>query len=56
MCIRDSLGFQRRHLARVLRQTGGNREAAAKLLGLSSATLYRHLARANLKGFRPETE
>jgi DNA-binding NtrC family response regulator len=50
------LAFQKQHLARVLRQTKGNREAAAKLLGLSSATFYRYLARANLKGFRHEAE
>jgi DNA-binding NtrC family response regulator len=50
------LAFQKQHLARVLRQTKGNREAAAKLLGLSSATFYRYLARANLKGFRPGAE
>ncbi len=50
------LAFQKQHLARVLRQTRGNREAAAKLLGLSSATFYRYLARAQLKGYRPETE
>ncbi len=51
---RAVLGFQRRHLARVLRQVNGNREAAARLLGLSSATLYRYLARAGLKGYQPE--
>jgi two-component system, NtrC family, response regulator PilR len=45
-------GFERRHIMRVLARTGGNREAAAKLLGLSPATLYRHLARVGLKGYR----
>jgi DNA-binding NtrC family response regulator len=45
------LAFERDHIARVLRQTQGNRDAAAKLLGLSPATLYRHLQRVGLKGY-----
>ena len=49
---RATLAFQRRHVARVLGRAQGNREAAAKLLGLSSATLYRHLQRLGLKGSR----
>lgn len=46
------LGFERQHIARVLDQTQGNRDAAAKLLGLSPATFYRHLQRVGLKGYR----
>ena len=53
---RAVLGFERKHIARVLTRTKGNRDAAAKLLGLSPATLYRHLQRVGLKGFRPEGE
>jgi DNA-binding NtrC family response regulator len=44
--------FERAHIARVLIRARGNREAAARLLGLSPATLYRHLTRLGLKGFR----
>ncbi len=44
--------FQRLHLTRVLEQVGGNREAAAKLLGLSSATFYRYLQKLGLKGYQ----
>jgi DNA-binding NtrC family response regulator len=51
---RAVLAFQRRHIARVLGRAQGNREAAAKLLGLSPATLYRHLTRLGLKGSRGE--
>ena len=42
--------FERRHIARVLRECGGNRDAAAVALGLSPATLYRRLDRLDLKG------
>jgi DNA-binding NtrC family response regulator len=49
---RAVLAFQRRHIAHVLGRAQGNREAAAKLLGLSPATLYRHLQRLGLKGSR----
>ena len=38
-------GFERRHIAWVLRSTGGNRERAAELLQVDQATLYRRLAR-----------
>jgi DNA-binding NtrC family response regulator len=51
---RAVLAFQRKHIARVLRRAQGNREAAAKMLGLSPATLYRHLTRLGLKGSRGE--
>jgi len=47
--------FHRHHIARVLDRTGGNREAAAKLLGLSPATFYRYLQKVGLKGYHAET-
>jgi DNA-binding NtrC family response regulator len=50
---RATLAFQRGHIARVLDTTEGNREAAAKLLGLSPATLYRYLQKIGLKGYAP---
>ena len=40
---------QRVHIERVLRQVGGNKSAAAKLLGLSRRSLYRWLDRLELK-------
>ncbi|MBI2895081.1 MAG: sigma-54-dependent Fis family transcriptional regulator [Deltaproteobacteria bacterium] len=40
--------FERRHIAWVLDLAGGNRERAARLLGLSPATLYRRLDRLGL--------
>jgi DNA-binding NtrC family response regulator len=40
---------QRVHIERVLQQVGGNKSAAAKLLGLSRRSLYRWLDRLNLK-------
>jgi transcriptional regulator of acetoin/glycerol metabolism len=36
---------ERETIARALRQTGGNRRKAARLLGISEATLYRRLKR-----------
>jgi len=51
---RAVLQFQRAHIASVLDRVHGSREAAAKLLGLSPATLYRYLQRVGLKGYRPE--
>ena len=39
---------QRAHIERVLRQVGGNKSAAAKLLGLSRRSLYRWLDRLDL--------
>jgi two-component system response regulator AtoC len=40
---------QRAHIERVLRQVGGNKSAAAKLLGLSRRSLYRWLDRLDVK-------
>jgi two-component system response regulator AtoC len=39
---------QRVHIERVLRQAGGNKSAAAKLLGMSRRSLYRWLDRLKL--------
>jgi DNA-binding NtrC family response regulator len=39
---------QRTHIERVLRQVGGNKSAAAKLLGLSRRSLYRWIDRLEL--------
>jgi len=47
--------FERTHIARALNHVKGNREAAAKLLGLSPATLYRYLQRLGLKGYRVDS-
>ncbi len=49
-----TLKFQRNHIERVLRSVGGSRDAAARALGLSSATFYRYLQKIGLKGFRLE--
>ncbi len=53
---RAVLSFQRAHIASVLDRTQGSRDTAARLLGLSPATLYRHLQRVGLKGYRTEDE
>ncbi|CAN5732976.1 sigma 54-interacting transcriptional regulator [soil metagenome] len=52
-CNREhaTVAFQRSHIARVLDRAAGNREAAAKLLSLSSATFYRYLQKVGLKGY-----
>jgi DNA-binding NtrC family response regulator len=47
-----TVAFHRRHIARVIDRAGGNREAAAKLLGLSPATFYRYLQKVGLKGYQ----
>ncbi|MAE76772.1 MAG: hypothetical protein CMJ85_07895 [Planctomycetes bacterium] len=44
-------GFERTHIAMVLRLCDGNRERAAAELDLSPATLYRKLDKLGLKGF-----
>ena len=49
-----TVAFQCGHIAKVLDQTQGNREAAAKRLGLSPATLYRYLQKVGLKGYRTD--
>ena len=41
---------ERAHIAMVLRLEDGNRESAAKQLGVSEATLYRRLEKLGLKG------
>lgn len=48
---RATFAFQRQHIARVLDRAEGNREAAARLLGLSPATFYRYLQKVGLKGY-----
>jgi DNA-binding NtrC family response regulator len=53
---RAVLSFQRDHIARVLDRAHGARDAAARLLGLSPATLYRYLQRVGLKGYRVEDD
>ena len=44
--------FEYRHIAAVLESVAGNRELAAKALGISPATLYRHMERLRLTGYR----
>lgn len=45
-----TLAFQRRHVARVLASCGGHRARAARLLGVSPATFFRHLRKLDLTG------
>jgi DNA-binding protein Fis len=48
----DELSLQaveRRHIARILLQTGGNRAAAARVLGVTRATLYKKLKQYDLE-------
>jgi transcriptional regulator of acetoin/glycerol metabolism len=40
---------QKRHLMRVLRETGGNKARAAKILGIDRRTLYRMAERFGLE-------
>jgi DNA-binding NtrC family response regulator len=53
---RATATFQREHVRRVLERTNGSRDDAARLLGLSPATLYRYLQKLGLKGFRADDE
>ena len=53
---RATTAFQREHVRRVLERASGSRDDAARLLGLSAATLYRYLHKLGLKGFRAEDE
>ena len=48
--------FKYKHILSILESVGGNRELAAKKLGLSPATLYRHLERLGLKGHRSKAK
>jgi len=47
-------GFERTLIAATLEKTGGDRREAARLLGLSLATLYRRIEKLGLKGTRGE--
>ncbi len=47
--------FKYQHILTVLESVGGNREMAAKDLGLSSATLYRQLEKLGLKGHKSKS-
>jgi transcriptional regulator with GAF, ATPase, and Fis domain len=53
---RATSAFQREHVRRVVEGSGGSREDAARLLGLSPATLYRYLQKLGLKTPRAEEE
>src|SRR4029453_9429352 len=44
---------EREHIQRALVRAGGNKKAAAKMLGLSRRALYRRLERLDLSGTRP---
>ena len=47
----DSLShLEREHILKVLQQAGGNKKAAARLLGVSRRALYRRLERHGLDG------
>jgi transcriptional regulator with PAS, ATPase and Fis domain len=51
----DLLSFkelQTRHMLRVLALAGGNKVQAAKILGISRATMYQHLTQALAKGYK----
>lgn len=52
LALQDAVAaFERSHIRKVLRLCGGNRERAAKELGLSPATLYRRIEKLGLKGY-----
>jgi DNA-binding NtrC family response regulator len=42
--------LERRHITRVLARTGGNKQAAARILGIDRTTLQRKLERYELEG------
>jgi len=41
--------IERRHILRVLTRTGGNKQAAARILGIDRTTLQRKLERYDLE-------
>ena len=41
--------MERRHIAKILKYTGGNKTEAARLLGIGIATLYRKLESYGMK-------
>jgi len=56
LALKDAVRkFEFHHVTSVLETVDGNREAAAQLLGVSPATLYRHMERLGLKGFQAHT-
>jgi len=57
LSLRDAVQqFERRHVASVLESVEGNRDLAASVLGVSPATLYRHLDKLGLKGYRSDND
>ena len=44
------MNVEREHIQRALARAGGNKKAAAKMLGLSRRALYRRLERLDLGG------
>ena len=40
--------MEKRHIQRVLEFTGGNRQQAAKILGINLSTVYRKIEKLNL--------
>jgi DNA-binding NtrC family response regulator len=46
--------LERQHILRVLEESGGNRERAAAILGISARTLYRKLREYETGGARPD--
>jgi two-component system response regulator HydG len=54
--LRDTVErFVYRHIVSALKTAGGNRNLAAKMLGLSPTTLYRYLERFDLIGYHAAT-